>query len=278
MKTYINNIALYTYNDIMPRKSKKQDDNAIELKKKKNLMNTIVKDVSVIENQDIILQLPITDIENECVTTEKIDLPKPYEPDHCFINESRTYNNIQSNDLQNIDTNNEYMLDYNNTKAILSNTNNCYWCCHPIENRTYGMPYKYNVKTDSYVLFGDFCSLECANAYNFSSHCGSDKVWEINSFIQMLSKHYGCTKPIRPAPSRFLLKLFNGPLSIDEFRKSHTTNDKTHIMNLPPMITTTYNYEIVNTSYIKNITDNIDNQGKELSKKSCDIENKLKIN
>ena len=27
------------------------------------------------------------------------------------------------------------------------------------------------------------------------------------------------------------------------------------------MITTNYNYEIVNTSYIKNITDNINNQG-----------------
>jgi hypothetical protein len=79
--------------------------------------------------------------------------------------------------------------------------------------------FKYNIKTDTYVLFGNFCSLECANAYNFSSHCGSDKVWEINSLIQMLSKHYGYTHPIRPAPSRFLLKIFNGPMSIDEFRE-----------------------------------------------------------
>ena len=77
----------------------------------------------------------------------------------------------------------------------------------------------------------------------------------------MLSKHYRFTKAIRPAPSRFLLNLFNGPLSIEEFRKSHLSNDKTHIINLPPMITTNYNYEVVNTSYIKNITDNINNQG-----------------
>ena len=122
------------------------------------------------------------------------------------------------------------------------------------------MPYKYNISSNTYILFGNFCSLECANAYNFSSHCGSDKVWEINSLIQMLSKHFGHTKPVRPAPSRFLLNIFNGPLTIDEFRKGHLSNDKTHLLNLPPMISTTYNYEIVNTSYLKNITDNMNNK------------------
>jgi hypothetical protein len=80
----------------------------------------------------------------------------------------------------------------------------------------------------------------------------------------MLSKHYGFTHPIRPAPSRFLLKIFNGPMTIEEFRKGHYTNDKTYILNLPPMISTNFSYEVVNTSYLKNITDNmhikLDNQ------------------
>ena len=43
------------------------------------------------------------------------------------------------------------------------------------------------------------------------------------------------------------------------------------------MITTTHNYEIVNTSYIKNITDNINNQGKESIVSKNAIENKLKL-
>jgi len=245
----------------MARKAKNSDDKALEIKKKKTLMSTIVKDVTKVENEDIILQLPIEDVSNEIIICDNIELPKPYEPNCYYLNDSNLYNNIQDNNLENIDETNEYMLEYGYNKNIFKSNNNCYWCCHPIEDRTYGMPYKYNVKSDTYVLFGNFCSLECANAYNFSSHCGSDKVWEINSLIQMLSKHYGFTNPIRPAPSRFLLKLFNGPLSIDEFRKSHLSNDKTHIINLPPMITTNYNYEIVNTSYIKNITDNINNQG-----------------
>jgi hypothetical protein len=73
----------------------------------------------------------------------------------------------------------------------------------------------------------------------------------------MLSKHFGVSHPVRPAPSRFLLKIFNGPMTIEEFRSGHLTNDKTHLLNLPPMILTNYNYEIVNTSYLKNITDNM---------------------
>jgi hypothetical protein len=84
----------------------------------------------------------------------------------------------------------------------------------------------------------------------------------------MLSKHYGFTHPIRPAPSRFLLKIFNGPMTIEEFRTGHYTNDKTYILNLPPMISTNFSYEVVNTSYLKNITDNmhikLDNQNQGL--------------
>lgn len=239
----------------MPRKAKNSDDKINEQKKKKTLMNTIVKDIKVIDNEDIILQLPISESVIENSETDNVDsLPKPYEPDCFYIDSNDNINNIVDN--ANID---DYLLNNEYNKNNLNSTNNCYWCCHPIEKRSYGMPYKYNIKTNSYVLYGNFCSLECANAYNFSSHNGSDKVWEINSYIQMLSKHYGCVKPIRPAPSRYLLKMFNGPLTIDEFRKSHVTCDKTHILNLPPMISTNYNYEIVNTSYIKNITDNINN-------------------
>lgn len=266
----------------MPRKNKKNDIKST-IDKKKGLMSTMVKDVVVVENEDIILQLPIStnDINKMNINEELLEAPKPYEPGCCYINETNTYNTIQDNLISADDNTNQYYnsefkdiqnnIEYTNPDAInskekneceniIKSVNNCYWCCHPINDRIYGMPYKYNVTSNTYVLFGNFCSLECANAYNFSSHCGSDKVWEINSLIQMLSKHFGHTKPIRPAPSRFLLNIFNGPLSIEEFRKGHKTNDKTHLLNLPPMISTTYNYEIVNTSYLKNTTDNMNNK------------------
>jgi hypothetical protein len=227
-------------------------------------MNTIVKDITIVDNEDVILQLPITSklIESqESNETYHCD-PEPYEPNCFYINEDNNFTMIQNN---NIDYNELNIFQDN--FVITKTSNNCYWCCHPIENRPYGMPYKYNAITDTYSLYGCFCSLQCANAYNFSVHCGSDKVWEINSFIQMLSKRYGFIHAIRPAPSRYLLKIFNGPLTIEEFRKAHITNDKTHILNLPPMISTTYNYEVVNTSYLKNITDNMNTIKTQSSKK-----------
>jgi len=257
----------------MPRKAKsKLDDiqNTNDKNNKKGLMNTIVKDITVVDNEDVILQLPITNknIENTDVNDELGIDPEPYEPNCCYINQNTSFSMIQDN---NIDYN-EYNIFQDNFN-ITKTSNNCYWCCHPIENRSYGMPFKYNSVSDTYSLYGCFCSLHCANAYNFSVHCGSDKVWEINSFIQMLSKHYGYIHPIRPAPSRFLLKIFNGPLSVEEFRRAHTTTDKTHILNLPPMISTNHNYEVINTSYLKNITDNMNNakiQNKKTIKNTID--------
>jgi hypothetical protein len=240
----------------MPRRSKnmKNDETLVDKPAKKTLMNTIVKDITVVENEDIILQLPISEAQILEINNEdkvSYSVPEPYEPNCCYIGDNNTYQNIQNNYVAN------QQFDEGFEQNVIKSSNNCYWCCYPIENRTYGMPYKYNTTTDTYTLYGNFCSLECASAYNFSANNGSDKVWEINSFIQMLSKHYGIKQAVRPAPSRFLLKLFNGPMSIEEFRTAHLTNDKTHIINLPPMISTNFNYEAVNTSYLKNITDNM---------------------
>src|SRR6056300_1724741 len=158
----------------MPRKAKNSDDKVIELKKKKTLMNTIVKDIKVVDNEDIILQLPLSEsvIEDKVINDEE-NYPKPYEPNCFYINTDDNYNKVHENDIDNPNTE-DFLLNYEYNKKNLNSNNNCYWCCHPIEERSYGMPYKYNVKTNSYVLFGNFCSLECANAYNFSSHSGSD--------------------------------------------------------------------------------------------------------
>ena len=79
------------------------------------------------------------------------------------------------------------------------------------------MPISYDSIKDTYISYGYFCSLQCANAYNFSIHNGSDKVWEINSMIQRLGKLYNMEIPIRPAPCRYLLNIFTGgELSIEE--------------------------------------------------------------
>ena len=66
----------------MPRRSKNlKTDDKLDKTNKKNLINTIVKDVTVVENEDIILQLPISDVQiNQINNTDHADtiIPEPY--------------------------------------------------------------------------------------------------------------------------------------------------------------------------------------------------------
>lgn len=126
----------------------------------------------------------------------------------------------------------------------------CFWCCHPIEHRSYGMPIRYDTYSKAFTLYGSFCSLQCASAHNFSVNPGSDRAWEIQSWIQMLGHRYGFADTIRPAPSRYLLNMFGGPMTIEEFRASHKNTSKTYTLNIPPIISVTAQSECINTSYI----------------------------
>jgi len=220
----------------MPRK-KVIADVVIKKTNKKNIIDTMIKD-SENNDEDIILQLAISQNKINTIINNnndtKITEPTPYE-NTCYF----------TNDSENISCDNEY---YQN---IFFNKNNscCFWCCHPIDNH-YGMPYNYDTINDTFYTIGSFCSLQCANAYNFSTNSGSDKVWEINSWIQMIARRFGIINIIRPAPSKYLLKMFGGNLTIEEFRETHINNDKTYILNIPPMISINSTNEIINTSYL----------------------------
>lgn len=232
----------------MPRKKIiKLDDKKII---KNNLINTMFKNNDIVNEDHIILQLPISQsrintIINSTIETN-INEPTPYESNSYFMNEAE---NVSEN------------LNINENNFNINNSC-CYWCCHSINKTTFGMPYNYDSINDTYLMYGSFCSLQCANAYNFSVHSGSDKVWEINSWIQMLGKYYGYSNSIRPAPSRYLLKMFNGNLDIEEYRNAHINNEKTYILNIPPMISLSTNIELLNTSYLSKITDIKKNKNK----------------
>ena len=230
----------------MPRKVKNIDNNINipEKKTKKNLLNTIVKNIN--KDEHIVLHLPINKEQiDKIINNDNIlytNEPIPYERNCYYLD-----NNI---DIKN----DENVLNYSEKKNDILDIENknicCFWCCNKIDYNIYGMPINYDTINDTYKLYGSFCSLQCANAFNFSVHNGSDKLWEINSLIQMISKKYGFKDFIRPAPSKYILKMFGGELDISEYRKLHKNNETTHVINLPPMISISSGYEVVNTSYI----------------------------
>ena len=244
----------------MPRKKRVQTITD-EKKQKKNIMNTMIND----NNEDhIILQLPIN--KNNINNIKKFDNysidPIPYDYKECYFYSD---NKIIDQSFDNLNIHkHDNIIDYNNNETVnkinknIENKSCCFWCIHAIEYMSYGMPMSHDFLTNTYSCHGSFCSLECANAYNFSINSGSDKVWEINSLIQMMAKLYNLKIPIRPAPSRYLLNIFNGgTMSIEEYRESHKTSDTSYILNLPPMVSIISSYEKINTSYIKSLTENI---------------------
>lgn len=126
----------------------------------------------------------------------------------------------------------------------------CFWCCHPIVDKEYGLPIRYDSVHNSFTLYGCFCSLECSAAQNFSMHMGSDRAWEIHSWIQLMARRHGLSGRVRPAPCRYLLKLFNGPMSIEEFRNAHKGLARTYVINIPPFIHISSQMEALNTSFL----------------------------
>jgi len=229
----------------MPRK-KVVTEQVVKKTTKKNIIDSMIREN---DSNDIMIEIPISQakinsiINNERNEDKIVDEPIPYE-NNCYF----------TNDTADISCENDF---YNN-KCYNPNQNknnsHCFWCCHSIQGNVYGLPYNYDSINDTYYILGSFCSFQCVNAYNFSVNANSDKVWEINSWIQMIAKKCGFPDVIRPAPSRYLLKTFGGNLTIEDFRNTHLNNEKTYILNIPPMIAINGTPEILNTSYLNKIT------------------------
>jgi hypothetical protein len=222
----------------------------------------IVEDVisSAPENH-ILLKLPLSDqqldsiLHNDASMTDvlkyvpTINDPEPYEPVDSFASDADFLPQSVATVECCTASNNQYVHD-NTSHSMDRKQKICFWCCHEVGHITYGMPIRYDFTTKSFTMYGTFCSLECSAAHNFSVHLGSDRAWEIHSWIQMLGKRYGFKEPIRPAPSRYLLDMFDGPLNINEFRNAHKGQLKTYVLNIPPLISVNSQMEVVNTSFI----------------------------
>jgi hypothetical protein len=182
-----------------------------------------------VPQEHIIVQLPIQPAQPQEPQQED---PLPYVPDNNFVSHN---DKIESGTIH---------TSHSDKK------NCCYWCCHSIGPKEFGMPIKYDTTHRSFTTYGNFCSLECVVAYNYDHYMGSDRMWEIHSWIQWMAHRMGYDTPIRPAPNKYLLKMFNGPLTIEEFREAHKNYYKTYVMNMPPLIHVQGQMEGINTSYL----------------------------
>jgi len=109
----------------------------------------------------------------------------------------------------------------------------CWWCCHDFDWPSVRLPH--SLLCGTYYVFGNFCSFNCALAYNNS--CSTDfegpdrEVLLYSLYAKVFPSLY--QSPIIPAPPRETLSAFGGFLSIEDFRKS-STHLQTHVRVLTP--------------------------------------------
>jgi hypothetical protein len=118
----------------------------------------------------------------------------------------------------------------------------CWWCCNKFDNLPLGLPEKY--LDSKFYVQGCFCSFNCIQSYNLSLN--DNKIWDRFSLLNYMKiKITNNDFTITTAPPRQALKMFGGPLSIDEFRKkcislplpeNLSINTKEYNYNLPPII------------------------------------------
>ena len=96
----------------------------------------------------------------------------------------------------------------------------CWWCCHPFPGPSLHFPYKYDELRKRFSVTGHFCSWECTKAWAFDN--GGHRYGEYIGFIALMRKQANNNKyvPTSTAPKRQSLKMFGGPLTIEEFRSS----------------------------------------------------------
>lgn len=107
-----------------------------------------------------------------------------------------------------------------NARDNYADTAACFWCCHPFSTSNFPMLCSYNVQEDKYEGHGRYCSPQCVVAALFDSRLPDQDIWLRYALLNAAyGGRNGVQAPIQPAPSRLVLRMFDGPLSIEQFRQ-----------------------------------------------------------
>lgn len=109
----------------------------------------------------------------------------------------------------------------------------CFWCCNQFKNRPVVLPIR--DEGEYLQVYGNFCCPECAMAFLFDMRQDSHTRWEQ---LALLNRIYGdyVGGSVRPAPHRSVLKMFGGPMSIEEFRNVIAQKKVRVDIHIPPMV------------------------------------------
>lgn len=112
----------------------------------------------------------------------------------------------------------------------------CFWCCHGFSWPACVLPKSYDAYKNLYSAEGNFCSPECALAYNYADNKISDSTkWLQHSLLGSVYSELYKDRTLSPAPPRTTLRMFGGPLDIEQFRDYATGVNDVIFSELPPI-------------------------------------------
>lgn len=117
-----------------------------------------------------------------------------------------------------------------------SSTTACLWCCHPFGWKACVLPISYDAYENMYACEGHFCSPECAMAHLYAEPSLSNNTrWTRHALLSDLYRTLYTTRELTQAPPRTTLRLFGGPLDIEQFRQYIAVSDDMVAVQLPPL-------------------------------------------
>ena len=123
----------------------------------------------------------------------------------------------------------------NNVIISYSNDTACFWCCHVFNWNPCVLPVSYDAYKNVYTCEGNYCSPECALAFLYKETSTDSVVWHRHSLLRTMYSKLYINRELSPAPPRTLLRMFGGPLDIEQYRGYTIKVNDAVSSELPPI-------------------------------------------
>jgi hypothetical protein len=192
----------------------------------------IVKDTSVQETP-IVFFLRITDNKDDDILPAGTDIAYSEITKPTSTNYAELLRSVESSVSLNSETL-KSILD----KSVFteySKDTSCFWCCHSFSWMQCVLPVSYDAYKNMYTCEGNFCSPECALAYAYKEAGTESTKWHRHSLLRHIYGSLYTNKDLSPAPPRTLLRMFGGPLDIEQYRSYLMKVNDLIASELPPI-------------------------------------------
>ena len=136
----------------------------------------------------------------------------------------------------------------------------CWWCCHEFISTPLTLPFKYDERRNKFYTSGHFCSWSCMKSFAIDKYGLTKGGLICGNIVMMRKKMFNQIGHVKPAPSRFLLEEFGGPLSIEAFRENQTRDVEEpkeipcepHVDNTIPFVSNTKRMNEIKNATVDN--------------------------